>query len=104
MKAVPCTGKYIFEEELVSGLLNNDQACFSQIYELYSGRLFGLIIKWVKEYKIAEVLLCKAFINAWQQRSLFDPQTEKFYCWLCRQARLCYTEYAAREFNKNSIG
>jgi DNA-directed RNA polymerase specialized sigma24 family protein len=101
MNAVTSSVKYISEEKLVAGLLNNDQACFSEIYELYSGRLFGLILKWVKEHKTAEILLCHSFIKAWQQRCLFNAVTESYYCWLCRQARICYHEYAALEFRKN---
>jgi DNA-directed RNA polymerase specialized sigma24 family protein len=100
MKAVTPVFDSISEEELITGLLNNDQACFSQIYELYSGRLFGLILKWVKEYKIAEMLLCNCFIKAWQERLLYDPQVEEFYWWLCKQARTCYQEYPVRALRK----
>jgi RNA polymerase sigma-70 factor (ECF subfamily) len=95
MKAVISTCNFISEEELVTGLLNNDQVCFSKIYELYSGRLFGLIIKWVKEQSAAELILCSAFIKAWQDRNLFNAETERFYWWLCRMARICYHEHAA---------
>lgn len=100
MKAVKSIPN-VTEEELIAGILNNDQQSFSEMYELYSGRLFGLIIKWVKEQKTAEILLCKSFIKAWQERLLFDPEAEAFYWWLCKQARICYHEYPALQCRNN---
>ena len=82
----------ISEAEMVSGLLNNDQECFSGIYDLHAAKLLGMIMKWVKEDTKAEMLLHNAFVKAWGDRKLFDPANGSIYYWLCRYARICYNE------------
>ena len=42
---------------LIAGLVKDDQHCFSEIYDVYAASIYGLILKWVKEKKIAEILL-----------------------------------------------
>jgi RNA polymerase sigma-70 factor (ECF subfamily) len=83
----------ISEAYLVSGLLNNDQDYFSDIYDRYAAMIFGVILKWVKEEEKAEILLHNTFVKAWHSKNLFDAETENIYCWLCRLARICYNEY-----------
>jgi DNA-directed RNA polymerase specialized sigma24 family protein len=82
----------ISEHEIANALWNNDEEFFSLIYDNYASSLLGMILKWVKQKEMAEILLCKAFVKAWQSRKLFDAENEIFYCWLCRHARICYTE------------
>jgi DNA-directed RNA polymerase specialized sigma24 family protein len=91
----PAQLQIISEETLIAGMLNNDQGCFSEIYNAYAARLYGLIIKWVKEKEKAAMLLHGAFVKAWQNRNLFDAKTEQLFCWLCRLARICYNENRA---------
>lgn len=83
----------ISEKDLINGMLNNDQDCFADIYDRYAAMLFGMIMKWVKEEEKAEMLLHNTFVKAWNSKKLFNTETENFYCWLCRLARICYNEY-----------
>lgn len=82
----------ISEANLIYGILNNNQDCFADIYDIYAARLFGMIMKWIKEKEKAEMLLHDTFVKAWNSKKLFDAETENFYCWLCRLARICYNE------------
>lgn len=78
--------------EIANALIRDDQEFFSAIYDNYSPFLLGMIMKWVKEKETAELMLYHAFIKAWHCRKMFDSKNEIFYYWLCRQARICYTE------------
>lgn len=100
MKALAYTTINFTENELIAGMLNNDKKCFSEIYDKYAAKLFGLILRWVKEKNKAEILLCHAFTKAWHNRKLFDIKTEGLFCWLCRLARICYNENSVLEFYK----
>lgn len=80
----------ISETDLIAGMLNNDQHCFSDIYDIYAAKLFGMIMKWSKEEQKAEILLQDAFVKAWHSRKLFDAENENLFYWLCRMARSCY--------------
>ena len=81
------------EEEMFSCLQHDDQHVFAKIYDRYSPALHGLILKWVKDIKTAELLLCNAFVKAWQNRKLFNAEIERLFVWLCRLARICYAEH-----------
>ena len=83
----------ISEATLLTGMLNNDQDCFSNLYDKYAAKLFGMIMKWVKEEQKAEMLLHNTFVKAWNSKKIFNAENENFYCWLCRLARICYNEY-----------
>ena len=84
---------HISEADLLAGMLSNDQDCFAGIYDRYAAMLFGMILKWVKQEEKAEILLHNTFVKAWNSKKLFDAETENFYCWLCRLARICYNEH-----------
>ena len=84
---------HVSEADLLSGLLNNDQDSFSEIYDRYAARLFGMIMKWVKEEEKAEMLLHNTFVKAWHSKKIYNAETEDLYCWLCRLARISYNEH-----------
>ena len=104
MKVVAYTPINFTEKELIAGMLNNDKKCFSQIYDTHAAKLFGLILRWVKEKDTAEILLCNAFTKAWHNKYLFETETEGLFCWLCRLARICYHENSVEELYKKNSG
>ncbi len=84
--------KNITEHEIVIAFGRNDKNFYAMLYDCYSPRLLGMIIKWVNQKETAELILLKAFIKVWNTRQMFNPENEIFYYWLCRQARVCYSE------------
>ena len=78
------------DAKMRAGLHSNDQAVYLKIYDNYAASLLGMIMKWMKDKEKAEILLCRAFTGAWDNRNLFDAETDTVYCWLCRHARNCY--------------
>jgi len=62
-----------YEKELLLLLQKGDEGAFEIIYRKYSTRLFGYILKLVKDVDTTEDLLQEVFIKAWYGRSLIEP-------------------------------
>ncbi|MGN6532751.1 MAG: RNA polymerase sigma factor [Ginsengibacter sp.] len=73
------------ENEFVTRLRDGDQNAFAQLYQLYSGRLLGYIIKFVKSDFYAAELLQDTFIKLWNSRENIDPH-KSFRSYLFRIA------------------
>ncbi|WP_216823403.1 RNA polymerase sigma factor [Niastella vici] len=63
------------EQQLLNGLRQGDQACFDQLYSLYSERLFVNLLKLVKHPETAEEILQDIFIVVWEKRNTIDIHT-----------------------------
>ena len=63
------------EQQLLNGLKQGDQACFDQLYNLYSERLFVNLLKLVKNPETAEEILQDIFIVVWEKRNTIDIHT-----------------------------
>jgi RNA polymerase sigma-70 factor (ECF subfamily) len=73
------------EKNLVTRLKESDQEAFEQLYRLYSGRLLGYLIKFVKSDLYAAELLQDTFIKLWDNRRNVDPD-QSFRSYLFRIA------------------
>lgn len=75
------------EESQIQALIvracKGDEACFGQIYELFSDRVFNFLIHKVKHKQTAEDLLHNVFLKAWKSLPNYKPQSNaKFSTWL----------------------
>ena len=75
------------QNELIRRLQARDQAALSQLYDQYSGALYGVIIRICKNEVLAQELLQEAFMKVWIKAELFDPSKGRFYTWAYRIAR-----------------
>lgn len=73
------------EKGLLQQLAAGDDDAFQQIYFLYSGRLYGNLLKLVKSEAVAQEILQDAFIKIWEYRSTIDPE-KSFRSYLFRIA------------------
>jgi len=73
------------EKDLVIRLKDGDTRAFEQIYQLYSSRLLGFLIKLVKSDLYAAELLQDTFIKLWDNRMNIDPN-QSFRSYLFRIA------------------
>jgi RNA polymerase sigma-70 factor (family 1) len=73
------------EKILLEQLINNDQQAFKQIYFLYSGRLYGNILKLVKSEPVAQEILQDVFIKIWDHRHSINT-AKSFHAYLFRIA------------------
>lgn len=67
--------KHILDERnLLIELKAGNERAFEQVYNLYSLRLYGFLLKLVKDENIARDLLQELFIKVWEKRDLIDPE------------------------------
>lgn len=81
------------ENEWSQCLHRNDQSGFSRLYDVYSGALFGLIVKRINNFEGAENLLCDVFVKAWSSRFGYDASKARIFTWLSSIAREVCIDY-----------
>jgi RNA polymerase sigma-70 factor (family 1) len=62
------------EKILLFQLKVGEEKAFEQLYHLYSLRLYGFLLKLVKDEEIAQDLLQDVFIKIWNKRETIDPE------------------------------
>ncbi|OQP59588.1 hypothetical protein A3860_36985 [Niastella vici] len=78
------------EKDLLNQLIIGDEAAFRQIYLLYSGRLYGNILKLVKSKAVAEEILQEVFIKIWEHRRHIDVnQSFRSYLFRIAENKVC---------------
>lgn len=86
-----------YEKELLSQIREGDVKAFEYIYNNYSARLYGSIIKIVKSATVAEELLQETFQRIWEHRTSIDIN-RSFKSYVFTIARNLVYDY----FNKTS--
>lgn len=56
------------DDDLLIGLRQGDKNAFAELYRRYSGRIYGNILKLVKNLDTAEELLQDVFVKLWEKR------------------------------------
>jgi len=80
------------EKEWLIRLKSGDENAFKQLYQLYSGRIYGNLLKLVKKEEIAQELLQDVFLKAWMRRGMID-QEKSFRSYLFRIAENMVTDF-----------
>lgn len=75
--------KSVTEEELIQGCLNLDPKAQKQLYEKYSAKMFGVCLRYVKDYSEAEDVLVTAFMKVFNRLVQYKGQGS-FEGWIRR--------------------
>ena len=75
------------EQQLVLALQQKDKTALSYLYDHYSGALFGVIVRIVKDQTLAEDILQETFVRIWRKISSYDPQKARLFTWMLTIAR-----------------
>ncbi|GAC1423673.1 MAG: hypothetical protein NVS1B13_15530 [Flavisolibacter sp.] len=70
------------EDELIQKLKNQDKNALIGIYDLYSGAIYGFLLKSIKNEAKAGEVLNKIFLNLFREIKNYDPKKERFFTWL----------------------
>lgn len=62
------------ENDLITRLNDSDEEAFEQLYQLYSPRLFGYLIKLLKSDVFAQELLQDTFLKLWNNRENINSE------------------------------
>lgn len=72
---------------IIERLRSGEKQVLYQLYDKYSGALYGVILRMCKEQELAEDLLQESFIKIWQKIDSYDAEKGRFYTWAYRIAR-----------------
>ena len=64
--------------ELIKRLQNQDTKALSKVYDLYSGAIYGVILRMCKNEPLAQELLQETFMKIWQKANTYDSEKGKF--------------------------
>ncbi|WP_435625098.1 RNA polymerase sigma factor [Flagellimonas sp.] len=73
--------------QLIERLSNGDKAALYQLYDKYSGALYGVILRMCQNDSDAQDLLQETFVKIWTNIAKYDASKGRFYTWAYRIAR-----------------
>lgn len=77
----------ITEAEMLSRIARGDQEAFASLYDVWSGRLFALILQILIDRAQSEEVLQEVFLEIWQRCPQFDPHKGSGRAWMVTIAR-----------------
>lgn len=88
--------------ELVAGLKARDNVLLDYLYEHYSGALYGVILRVVRDEGVAQEVLQDAFLKIWNKIDSYEPSKGKLFTWMLNVTRnLAIDRTRSREIQKN---
>lgn len=91
------------ERELLLQLRAGDKDSFAQLYDLYSPRMFGFLLKLTKKDETAREILQEVFIRLWEKRGTLDPD-KSFRSYLFRIAENCVVDFFRKAALDKKLG
>ena len=82
-------------------LQEHNRHAFSQLYDLYSGALFGVIYRVVNNTEASEEILQDSFLKIWNNITQYDASKAKLFTWMLNIARNTAIDYA--RVKKNNV-
>ena len=74
-------------EELVNQLQGGSEMALSKLYDMYSGSLYGLILKIVRDDEIAQDILQDCFVKIWKKAQSYSSTKGTFFTWMLNICR-----------------
>lgn len=81
---------YSSEQQSANNLQSDLLKSFSSVYDKFSPSIFGILMHWIKDEKLAGELLVTVFKNAWDSRKLYDEKKQRLFTWLYKITLLAY--------------
>lgn len=75
------------DSEIITRIIQKDRNALYQLYDKYSGALFGVILRICRNQSLAEDVLQETFIKIWEKIGSYDAEKGKFYTWSYRIAK-----------------
>ncbi|MEM1257960.1 MAG: RNA polymerase sigma factor, partial [Bacteroidota bacterium] len=68
-------------------IIHKEKDALYQLYDKYSGALFGVILRICQNQELAEDVLQETFLKIWEKIDTYNPDKGKFYTWGYRIAK-----------------
>lgn len=87
------------ERILLNALMRHDKEAFSLLYDNYSSAIFGVILKIIHDYEIAEEVLQDVYVKIWEKITTYNSEKGRLYTWMYNIARnLAIDKVRSREY------
>lgn len=101
--AIQRLSPYRIEENLVAGLIDRQEEALEFLYDHYSGALYGVMMRIVRNEAIAQELLQDLFVKVWNKIDTYDRTKGRLYTWMLNIARhLAIDKARSKEFTQRS--
>jgi RNA polymerase sigma factor (sigma-70 family) len=71
----------------VARIKSHEHSAFEYLYDHYSGALYGVVFRILKQDKIAEEVLQDVFLKVWDRIDQYDVSRGRLFTWLVNIAR-----------------
>ncbi len=88
-------------ENLTLRFKNGQDSALSDIYDHFSGALFGIAKKIVNSQEVAEDVLQDSFIKIWKKRDTFDSEKATLFTWMLNITRNTAIDYYRKSKKSN---
>lgn len=86
----------------MAGLKSRDNSFLDYLYDHYSGALYSVILRVVRDEGIAQEVLQDAFLKIWNKMEAYDPMKGKLFTWMLNVTRnLAIDRTRSREIRKD---
>lgn len=75
------------DQQLIYRLQAQDRSAISELYDMYSSALFGVVLRIVQQRELAEQVLQDTFVKAWRNGASYDAAKGRLFTWLLNIAR-----------------
>ncbi len=76
----PATGTDL--ADLLRRSARGDEAAFAEVYDATASRLFGLVLRIVRDHAMSEEVTQEVYLDVWRQSARFDPDRGSPMSWL----------------------
>lgn len=75
------------QEELLEQIYKKDSKGFTELYNMYSKSLYGIIFNLLKDKEESEDILQEVFVKIWKNIDSYDKNKGRFFTWILNIAR-----------------
>ncbi|MFC3157647.1 RNA polymerase sigma factor [Chryseobacterium arachidis] len=91
------------EEQLIVLLKEKNEIGFHNLYDNYSGALYGVILRIVQSKEYTEEIIQDVFVKIWNSIHQYDPAKGRFYTWMINIARNTAIDYLKSKGFQNEL-
>jgi RNA polymerase sigma-70 factor (ECF subfamily) len=89
------------EQDIVAQLRARQKEALNYLYDHYSGALFGVVARIVKNHDVAEEVLQDVYLKIWERIEQYDATKGRLFTWMLNIARnQAIDKSRSKEINK----
>ncbi|MCE2496482.1 MAG: sigma-70 family RNA polymerase sigma factor [Flavobacteriales bacterium] len=83
--------------------MNRDESVVAELYDAFSGNLYGLMCKMVHDEALAADLLQEGFVKIWKYGAKYDPKHGSLFTWMMNICRNGTIDHLRSKKRRNEI-